>query len=335
MSHLLLILHLLASDIRLPGDFNARLTAITERHLPELSLAPGERPVLVDMPEVAAVPERIAAGENGAGGALAAQADRAIVVDVSSGTELYGKNEDQPAPIASITKLMVALVTLDKMDSLDQVLTVPADVRNLEELSTVVGLVPGERVSVRELLKGLLVASGNDAALTLADGLAGSESQFVDWMNSKAERIGMSKTHFANSTGLDARGGESTARNVAYLLIEASKVQRLRDLSELTSATVETENGSSYFVKSTDKLIGQTNLNIAIAKTGNEDEAGPCFGVIAGDSARQVAVVVLNSPDRFGEAERLVQTALDTYRWADAIVGAEGTLKQKGSAFGG
>lgn len=325
---------MLAQDIRLPADFNERLTRITEQYVPEVHLTPQSGTTLVTVPPVAPLPVK---RSSTSAATLTAQADRAIVVDVSSGAVLFGKNQDQPAPIASITKLMVALVTLDKMDSLDQVLSVPREINDLEELSTVVGLAPGEKISVRELLKGLLVASGNDAALTLAHGLAGSEDEFVDWMNQKAERLGMTKTHFVNSTGLDARGGESTAREVAYLLIEASKVQRLRDLSELSTATVETENGSSYFVKSTDKLIGQTDLDIELAKTGNEDEAGPCFALIASDGQQRIAVVVLNSPDRFGEAERLVETALDTYRWADAVVGANGggDLKSEGSAFGG
>jgi len=318
---------MLASDIRLPGDLNTRLAAITERYVPEVSLEPAERPVLVDLPTVAPIPVKLAA-ETGGGSAdaaeeLSAEADRAIVIDVDSGAVLFSKNPDQPAPIASISKLMVALVALDKMDSLDQELTVPKEISNLEELSTMVGFVPGEKVTVRELLKGLLVASGNDAAITLADGLAGSESEFVDWMNEKAERLGMTDTHFVNSTGLDERGGESTARNVAYLLIEASKASRLRDLSELSSATVETESGNSYFVRSTDKLIGQTNLDIELAKTGNEDLAGPCFALLAGNGEQRLAVVVLNSTDRFGEAENLLETALDVFSWPEAIVGAD------------
>lgn len=332
LDNFLIILHLLASDIRLPGDFNAHLSAITEQYVPEQILSPEARQQLVEVPAVSPVPVKRTAG---GAAELAAQAERAIVVDVNSGAVLFDKNPDEPAAMASIAKLMVALVTLDEMDSYEQVLTVPQSVNDLEELSTVVGFAPGQKITVGELLKGLLVASGNDAALTLAHGLAGSEDGFVDLMNKKAERLGMTNTTFANSTGLDQRGGESTAREVAYLLIEASKVERLRALSELTSATVTTENGNAYYVQTTDKLIGQTALDIEIAKTGNEDLAGPCFALLAGDGTQRLAVVVLNSPDRFGEAERLVETALDVYAWPDAVIGADGDLKQEGSAYGG
>src|SRR5262245_5098600 len=106
MAHLLLILHMLAQDIQLPGDFNERLTSITERYVEPVELLPAERPVLVSMPEVAPIPTKRAASEGIDQAALSPQAERAIVVDVASGAMLFGKNEDQPAPIASITKLM-------------------------------------------------------------------------------------------------------------------------------------------------------------------------------------------------------------------------------------
>lgn len=331
--HFLVVLHLLASDIQLPGDFNDRLTAITERYVPEVQLDVGERPQLVELPKVAAKPQLLREGESGAGASvLTAQAKRAIVLDAESGAVLLEKNADDPAAMASLAKMMVALVTLEKMDSLDQVLTVPKEIHDLEEYSTLVGFVPGDKVTVGELLRGLVIASGNDAALTLAMGLADTEEDFVELMNDKAERLGMSHTTFVNSSGLDAEGGESTARDLAYLLIEASKVPLLRSTSEIADATIDTENGNSYFVHTTDDLIGQTALDVEFAKTGTTDNAGKAFGILAQERGRRIAVIVLDSPDRFTEAEELVQKAVATFVWPDAIVGAG---SEEESGFGG
>ena len=327
--HILIVLHLLASDIQLPSDFNERLTAITGNNLPQVELLPQARPTLIDVPRVAAAPVKDAQAAK-----LAAQAKRAIVIDADSGAVLYSKNADEPAAMASIAKLMVALVTLEEMESLDQVITVPKEILELEEASTLVGFTPGEKVRVSELLVGLLIASGNDAALTLAHGLAGDEAGFVELMNAKAERLGLSGTHFVNSTGLDAKGHQSTAREVAYLLIEAGKVQRLRDLSQRANATVTTESGSAYYVSSTDKLLGQTDLDVLLAKTGTTDEAGAAFTLLAERDGQRIAVVILDSPDRFTEAEHLVKAALDAFRWPDALAGTDANGEED-SAFGG
>lgn len=324
-----MVVNLLAQDVQLPGDLNERLVAVTERYVPAVEIARQQDPLPVDIPEVAPL-----AAERDDAEKFAAQAKRAIVLDADSAQVLLAKHADEPAAIASIAKLMVALVTLDRMDSLEQVLTVPKSISKLEVPSTLVGFVPGEEVTIRQLLKGLLVASGNDAAHTLAVGLAGSEADFVDWMNDKAKDLGLEKTHFANSTGLDAEGNESTARDVAFLLLEASKSSLLRDLSHMSSATVATEDGNEYVVDATDDLIGQADFEIEMAKTGTTDKAEACFAVLANTGERRLVVVVLASPNRFPEAEQLVAGALDVFEWPSAQVGA-GSAGNGSSDFGG
>src|SRR3990170_1518101 len=138
----LMILHLLASDVQLPADYNERLSALTEQYVsaPEISLQ--EQPLPIDVPEVAPLPVRREGDAK-----LAAKAKRAIVLDADSATVLLAKNADEPASIASITKLMVALVTLDRMDSLEQTLGVPKSISKLEVPSTLVGFAPGDKVS--------------------------------------------------------------------------------------------------------------------------------------------------------------------------------------------
>ncbi|MFH0830673.1 MAG: serine hydrolase [Parcubacteria group bacterium] len=322
-----MVLHLLASDVQLPMDWNERLSALTEQYVATPEIVLQEQPLPVDVPEVALLPvERESAAR------LAAKAKRAIVLDADSAKVLLAKNADEPASIASIAKLMVALVALDRMDSLDQTLKVPKSISKLEVPSTLVGFVPGDQVTVRELLKGLLVASGNDAAHTLAVGLAGDEAEFVDWMNQKAEELGLANTNFANATGLDAKGNQSTARDVAFLLLEAAKSPLLRQFSQMTQGSVTIENGGSYYVDATDDLLGHSDFDIEIAKTGTTDNAGAAFAVLAREGERRIAVVVLDSPERFPETERLVAETLASYRWPEASVGGGSAEK---SDFGG
>lgn len=323
----LMVINLLAQDVQLPGDWNERLVAVTERYVPEVEITREQEPLPVDVPVVAPL-----ATETAKASKLTAQAKRAIVVDADSAQVLLEKNSDEAASIASITKLMVALVAMERMESLDQVLTVPKSISKLEVPSTLVGFVPGDEVTVRELLKGLLVASGNDAAHTLAVGLAGSEKEFVAWMNDKAEELGLDSTTFANATGLDAKGAQSTARDVAFMLIESAKSSLLREFSQMSNGMVATEDGSEYYVDATDDLLGHSDFAIEMGKTGTTDFAGASFAVLANTGERRMAVVVLDSPERFPEAEQLVADALDAYQWPAAQAGAGGSGS---SDFGG
>ena len=140
-------------------------------------------------------------------------ADAYLLVDPATNAVLAQRAPDRELPMASTTKMMTALVTLESAD-LDDVMTVPPDAAVGGSTGS---LQAGERLTVRELLTALLVASGNDAAVTLAEGVAGSQAAFVRRMNRRAAELGLTETHFANPHGLDAPGHHSSARDLVAL----------------------------------------------------------------------------------------------------------------------
>ena len=144
----------------------------------------------------------------------APRAKTAILVQPETGDVVYAKNADRERPVASTTKLMTALLTLER-SSLDDV--VPAAPYHPLPAESVINLRPGERMTVRDLLRGLLLASANDAAVTLADHVSGSTPAFVRLMNRRARQLGLKHTHYANPVGLDSPGNYSSAHDLAVL----------------------------------------------------------------------------------------------------------------------
>jgi serine-type D-Ala-D-Ala carboxypeptidase (penicillin-binding protein 5/6) len=140
----------------------------------------------------------------------------AIVLEASTGQVAYSRNARVRRSIASTTKLMTALVTLQRAD-LDDVFR--ASSYRPAPVESQIGLRPGERMTVRDLLRGVLLASGNDAAMALAVGVSGSRGAFVRAMNAEARELGLRDTHFANPIGLDQEGNYSTAADLAKLAI--------------------------------------------------------------------------------------------------------------------
>jgi D-alanyl-D-alanine carboxypeptidase (penicillin-binding protein 5/6) len=157
--------------------------------LPLLAVTPRARPT----PQPALIP-------TGAPAALAAS--EAILVDADSGAILYEKNAETPVPMASTTKIMTALIAL-RSGKLDQVITIGQDAIDQDGIGSSAGLYAGERVPLKELLYGLLLPSGDDAAVAIADGLAGSQDAFVTIMNTEAQRLHLFQTRFYNPSGLD------------------------------------------------------------------------------------------------------------------------------------
>ena len=167
---------------------------------------------------VAAWPARAAAP--------AVDADAYLLVDPATNEVLAQRAPDRELPMASTTKMMTALITLESA-GLGDVMTVPPDAAVGGSTGS---LEAGERLTVRDLLKALLVASGNDAAVTLAEGVAGSQAAFVARMNRRAAELGLTETHFANPHGLDAPGHHSSARDLVALARYAMKNPVFREI---------------------------------------------------------------------------------------------------------
>lgn len=249
-----------------------------------------------------------------ASGVPSVQARAYIVQSSVDGHTLAARDADVPRPMASITKLMTALVALEHL-SLDEVVTVPAVAARVGESS--LGLRAGQRVGVRDLLVGTLVPSANDAATALAVAAAGSEARFVALMNRKARELGLRHTRYRNPHGLDQPGHVSTARDVAGLLRAALRVPEIRRFAGMSRARLS----DGRVVESTDNLLGRF-AGIVGGKTGHTSLAGWSQVAFARRGGVGITAAVLGSASeaqRDGELAALLRFGLQSYRTARVI----------------
>ena len=217
----------------------------------------------------------------------AVSAESSILMDGSTGEVLFEKRADQQMRIASTTKIMSALVALEHAG--------PQDIITVKDIHMTEGssmyLHPGERVTVEELLYGLLLSSGNDAALALADGCCGSLAQFVNEMNEKARSIGMNHTSFANPSGLDDENHYSTARDMAKLACYALHNPTLVRIASTRDAVAGNRNMHNHnrLLSSVDGCFG--------LKTGYTKAAGRTLVSCAVRAGRPLVAVTLNDSD--------------------------------------
>jgi D-alanyl-D-alanine carboxypeptidase (penicillin-binding protein 5/6) len=234
-------------------------------------------------------------------------AEAAIVVDALDGTVMFAKRPDQERSIASTTKLMTALLALEEADP-DEVFTAPA--YNAMPAESRINLREGERMTVQDLLEALLLESANDAAVDLAENIAGSREAFVDQMNERAEELGLEHTSYANPIGLDQDGNYSSARDLAALARTLLRNERFARIVDMPSATLES-GSHQRVVQNRNDLVG-TYPWVDGVKTGYTLNAG---NVLVGAAARgrraRVVSVVLGEPT---EAARDADT-LTLLRW--------------------
>ncbi len=234
-------------------------------------------------------------------------ATAAAIVDRASDAMLWSKNAESSLPMASTTKLMTALVALESL-SPDQVVTVPAAaiIGNAS-----MGLSAGDQVSVRALLYGALLPSGNDAAMTLAIAAAGSEAAFVEKMNQRAREWSLQKTHFVNPHGLDAPDHFSSAQDLSALARRALDNPVIAEVVSTPQITIE-----GYPLTNTNLLLS-TYDGVYGVKTGTTDEAGQVLIAAAENGHGDAVAIVLNSPDRFAETPRMLDFYFDNWQWLE------------------
>ncbi len=242
-------------------------------------------------------------------------AKAAYFIDLASGTVLYEKNSTLTLAPASLTKMMTALVVLDS-DQLSAEVTMPESCLALPD-SQKMGLVANEKLTVGDLLAGLLIYSASDAACALSSYRV-PMSDFVVLMNKKAESLGMRQTKFDNPVGLDElNGGEhySTAVDLALLARNFLQNEYLRDLVKIPEKTVTSLDGKiSHKLVSTDELLN-SYPGIQGVKTGYTLRAGGCFVSLVKRGEQEVLGVILGSDDRFGETKSVLDWIYSVYRW--------------------
>ena len=227
-------------------------------------------------------------------------ASSAFVFDADTGAVLFQLHPDDERAMASCTKIMTALVAVQHA-SLDQVITVGADAAALVNPdNSYMGVSQCEPLTLRELLYGLLLPSGNDAAVAIADGVGGSVPQFVALMNQEAHQLGLAHTHFANPHGLDANGHYTTARDLARLAALALNNPVIAQIAATRHEIIpQTATHKSYDLWNYNSILpgGRAGYPGAVGlKPGNTGNAGWCEAFAARRYGHLVIGVVLNDP---------------------------------------
>ncbi|MFH1225764.1 MAG: D-alanyl-D-alanine carboxypeptidase family protein [bacterium] len=239
----------------------------------------------------------------------------AIVLDIKSGEVLFEKNIHQPAPIASLTKLMSALIFLEDNPDFNKIITIEAEDYRL---GSTIGLFSGEQVTLRDLFYSALAGSSNNAMIALARSTGLSEEKFVEKMNGRAKLLGLNNTNFIEPTGLDS-GNISSAYDIVRLANYVLRNPNIRAAVTATDYSFRVSNtGRLQKVNNTNKLL-KSFLRITGGKTGFTDAAGYCLASqVANGDGREILVVVLGSTSeeaRFQEVKGLAWWTFENYRW--------------------
>ena len=238
---------------------------------------------------------------------LEVRSSSALVVDVKTGKTLYQKNATKVRPIASLTKLMTALVVLDAKQNLNQTITV--DKNDLDRVKhTHSRIRMGTKVTRRDALHLALMSSENRMASALARHYPGGRSAFVRAMNNKARTLGMRNTHFYDSTGLSTRN-VSTAQDLGKLAAAAYRQPLIRQFTQDENREMRfSAPAYSLMFNNTNPLVKNPDWDVRLSKTGFTDEAGRCLVVRAKPDSRELAIVLLNSVGKrtpIGDANRI------------------------------
>ena len=226
----------------------------------------------------------------------------AVLINADTGGTIFEKNADEKRAVASTTKIMTALLTLES-GQLDRRFTVDSMAIRVE--GTSMGLREGDIVTRRALCYGMLLPSGNDASNAAAVNISGSLSAFAEKMNEKAAQLGMNDSHFVTPSGLDAPEHYSTARDMAKLTRAALKNEDFRAICGLTSATLEFGNPPySRTLYNSNKLLKQYEGCIGV-KTGFTDNARRCLVSAAERDGVTLIAVTLNAPDDWSDHKKL------------------------------
>ncbi|MBL8350927.1 MAG: D-alanyl-D-alanine endopeptidase [Burkholderiaceae bacterium] len=296
------------AGVRKPANGKAQVVAVSKaRTAPVANLrVRAVQPARV-RPTAAAAPVSFGQlqGLHGDTDPLALKSSVALVIDQDTNEVLFSKNPDAVLPIASITKLMTALVVSDAQQPLDEPLTVTQDDIDTEKGSRS-RLAVGTQLTRGEMMHLALMASENRAANALGRHYPGGLDAFVAAMNRKAAALGMRDTHYVEPTGLSSRN-QSSAQDLAVLVKAAYGVPLLRELSTSQEAMVEVGNRKMQF-RTTNGLVRSPQWDIGLQKTGYIAEAGRCLVMQAQLAGRKLIMVLLDSTgkySRIGDAERI------------------------------
>lgn len=248
---------------------------------------------------------------------LAEQASSAIVIEQDTGTVLFDKNPNEKLPPASMTKVMTMLLIMEQIEK--GKLKLDDKVRTSDYAASMGGsqifLEPGEEMTVNEMLKGIAIASGNDASVAVAEHIAGSEEGFVSMMNKKAKDLGLKNTRFQNPTGLPAENHYSTAYDMAVMARELMKYPLIRKYTGKYEDYLREDTDKRFWLVNTNKLV-RFYPGVDGVKTGFTNEAKYCLTASAEKNGMRVISVVMGAPtskERNMQVTKLLDYAFGQY----------------------
>lgn len=256
--------------------------------------------------------------------ALDVSASGAVLLDAASGRVLWEHNAHEKRYIASITKLMTALVAMESGHKLDEIVDIKREYTGAEGSSMY--LREGERLSLETLMYGLLLASGNDAALAVAGYCAGSVDAFVAQMNRKAARLGMTNTRFLNPSGLTQEGHVSTASDMAKLAAACMQDETIAKIVATRSITI----GGRTFTNH-NKLLWRYEGCVGM-KTGYTERAGRTLISCARRDGRLLVAVTLNAPDDWQDHTKMLDYGFSAY--TDTELSVAGAVQARQPVLG-
>jgi D-alanyl-D-alanine carboxypeptidase len=260
-----------------------------------------------------------------------ANAHASLILDVNSGNILHYENGKEHRQIASLTKLMTAILVMERINNLDEVVTIDEEAVMVE--GTKIGcprsgycisprLKVGEKITANNLLKAMLMNSANDSAIALAKHVSGTQEKFAELMNEKAKEMGLSDSHFCTPSGLEIDGRESecysSAYDIARIAAYSMKFDTLWKIFRLPNETIITSVDGKYShdIYNTDVVLNQVANSLG-GKTGFTPLAGYSFlmGVTDDTKKNKVIAVVLDDPYRWQDIKKMVDWTFSAYEW--------------------
>ena len=242
----------------------------------------------------------------------------AILIDAGTGQVIFEKNADEERPVASVTKVMTILLTLEALDagtiSLSDTVTVSPNAAGMGGSQAL--LDANAPYKVEDLLKSTIIASANDSAVALAETISGAQEAFVERMNERAQELGLKNTHYVNCTGLPAPGQYTTARDVAQLSRELDKHPTYYNYSTIWMDTITHKGGRVTDLTNTNRLV-RFYADCDGYKTGSTNEARYCISATAKRGDLRLIAVVLGAPagqTRFDEARKMLEYGFANYQ---------------------
>lgn len=231
---------------------------------------------------------------------------KAALFDLDDGKLMFSQGIHERAYPASITKIMTGILAV-KYGNMDDVISIPESALNLEEGSTEIGLQAGDQLTMNDLFHGLLIYSGNDAAMTIAEHVGGSVEHFVEMMNEEAASLGATNTHFVNPSGLHDENHYTTAYDIYLMLNEALTYPKFAEVMQMSAYTITINRGEEKILKrldATDQYLTKQvtppkNVTVLGGKTGTTGAAGSCLALASQNAYGEPFIsIILHAPTK-------------------------------------